>query len=391
MDESRWIGRDRHLQRLRELLAIQPVVALLGARQVGKTSLARRLAEDQGGPVTRFDLEDPRDLARLEDPMLALSDREGLVILDEIQRRPDLFEAIRVLVDRPGSETRFLILGSASPGLLRQTSETLAGRISYHELDGFRLDEVGFGHTDRLWVRGGFPRSFLAPGEAASNEWRTSFVRTFLERDIPQLGVRIPATTLHRFWRMVAHYHAQRWNGAELARAFGVSETSVRRYLDLLTDALVLRQLPAWYENVGKRQVKSPKVYLADTGILHTLLDIESREDLDGHPKIGASWEGFVIAELARVLDARREHMYFWATHAGAELDLLVARGRERLGFEIKRTTTPSVTRSMRAASETLGLDRLEVVHAGEDTFPLAEDIRAVAFRRVEEDLARLS
>lgn len=385
-----WIERKRHVRSVRELLAHHPAVGVLGARQVGKTTLARHLADGWQGPTTRFDLEDPEDLARLEDPKLALADLEGLVILDEIQRRPELFPVLRVVVDRPGSETRFLILGSASPDLLRQSSETLAGRIVYHELEGFRLDEVGFAEADRLWVRGGFPRSFLAPTGTVSYEWRTSFIRTFLERDIPQLGVRIPATTLHRFWRMVGHYHAQRWNGAELARAFGVSESTVRRYLDVLTDALVLRQLPAWYANVGKRQVKSPKVYLADTGLLHALLGLESREDLMGHPKVGASWEGFVIAEVARVLGARREEMFHWATHAGAELDLLIVRGSRRLGFEIKRTTSPSVTRSMRSALKTLELERLDVIHAGDSTFPLADGVRAVSFGRLEEDLAAL-
>lgn len=381
------VPRDRHLGRVRQILAQNPVVGLLGARQVGKTTLARILAESWTEPVTRLDLEDPRDLARLDDPMLALADLEGLVVLDEIQRRPGLFPVLRVLADRPEIQARFLILGSASPELLRQSSETLAGRIAYHEMDGFQLDEVGPAKLDRLWIRGGFPRSFLASSEAASYDWRTSFVRTFLERDLPQLGVQIPATTLHRFWRMVAHYHGQVWNGAELARAFGVSESSVRRYLDLLTDALVLRQLPAWFENVGKRQVKSPKVYLADSGLLHTLLGLESKEDVEGHPKVGASWEGFVLAELARVLGARREEMFFWATHAGAELDLLVVRGGRRVGFEIKRTTTPTLTRSVRSALETLSLDRVEVVHAGRDTFPLGKDVRALAFSRLEEDL----
>lgn len=347
----------------------------------------RVLAESQTEPVTHLDLEDPRDLARLEDPMLALAELEGLVILDEIQRRPGLFPVLRVLADRLEVQARFLILGSASPGLLRQSSETLAGRIAYHEMDGFQLDEVGPDEVDRLWIRGGFPRSFLASSEATSYDWRNSFVRTFLERDLPQLGVQIPATTLHRFWRMLAHYHGQVWNGAELARAFGVSASSVRRYLELLTDALVLRQLPAWYENVGKRQVKSPKVYLADSGLLHTLLGLESKEDVEGHPKVGASWEGFVIAELARVLGARREEMFFWATHAGAELDLLVVRGSRRLGFEIKRTTTPSLTPSVRSALETLRLDKIEVIHAGQDTFPLGEKVRALAFSRLEEEL----
>jgi uncharacterized protein len=365
-------------------------VGILGARQVGKTTLARQFAGSFDGPVSRFDLEDPDDLARLAEPGLALDALDGLVILDEVQRRPDLFPVLRVLVDRPGRDTRFLVLGSAAPELLRQSSETLAGRIAYHDLDGFALDEAGFDTADRLWLRGGFPRSFLADSDADSFEWRRGFVRTFLERDLPALGVQVPSTTLHRFWQMLAHYHAQTWNGAELARAFGVAATTVRRYLDLLSAALVVRALPPWSANVAKRQVKSPKVYIADTGLLHALLGIESRADLEAHPKVGASWEGFVIRELVTHLGARPEELFFWATHAGAELDLLVVRGARRLGFEIKRTTAPATTRSMHAARESLQLARIDVIHAGDRTFPLAKGIRAVAFSRLWEDVETL-
>jgi uncharacterized protein len=375
------------MRRIEALLRTHAVVAILGARQVGKTTLAQEFASRFAGPVTRFDLEDPDELARLAEPKLALEPLEGLVILDEVQRRPDLFPVLRVLVDRPDRATRFLVLGSAGPDLLRQSSETLAGRIAYHELEGLGVDEVGMEAAPRLWLCGGFPRSFLAGTESDSFEWRRGFARTFLERDLPSLGVQVPALTLHRFWQMLAHYHGQTWTGAELARAFGVAGTTVRRYLDILASALVVRLLPPWFENIAKRQVKSPKVYVSDSGLLHSLLGIVEREDLEGHPKVGASWEGFVIKELVAHLGALPEELYFWATHAGAELDLLVVRGRRRLGFEIKRTTAPASTRSMHAALATLRLEGIDVIHAGEHTFRLAPGIRAVAFSRMLADV----
>lgn len=373
------ITRDRHLERLAWLFRTFPIVAILGARQVGKTTIARAFGERWDGSVTHLDLESAADVALLDDPALALGPLQGLVILDEIQRRPELFPALRVLVDRPGSETKFLVLGSASPDLLRQSSESLAGRIGYHRLYGFALDEVGPAELDRLWLRGGFPRSFLAPGEAESFEWRRSFLQTFLERDLPQLGIRTPAETLRRFWSMVAHYHAQIWNGAEIARAFGIGESSVRRYLDLLTDALVLRQLPPWHVNLSKRQVRSPKVYVEDSGLLHVLLGIESGDDLAGHPKVGASWEGFLIKEIVERLNAWPEECFFWATHTGAEVDLLIVSGQRRLGFEVKRTTAPRLTPSMTTVLKDLDLEKLDVLHAGERTFSLAPKVRAVA------------
>lgn len=384
------ILRRRHLRHIEGLLARHPVVAILGARQVGKTTLARRIIERSSAPAVRFDLEDPDDLARLAEPKLALQQRHGLIVIDEVQRRPDLFPIIRVLVDRPSAEARFLILGSASPDLLKQSSETLAGRIIYQQLSGFALDEVGMESSLNLWLRGGFPRSFLASSDEESAEWRRGFIQTFLERDIPQLGISIPAATLRRFWSMLAHYHAQTWNGAELARAFGVAATTVRNYLDILTGALVVRQLPPWHENISKRQVKSPKLFIEDSGLLHTLLGIESQDQLEGHPKVGASWEGFVQREVLTRIEARAEECFFWATHAGAELDLLVVRGDRRLGFEFKRTTSPTRSRSMRIARDELKLDRLEVIHAGRHTFPLGDRIRALAFERIFEDLALL-
>jgi predicted AAA+ superfamily ATPase len=368
-------------------LARNPVVGIVGARQVGKTTLARQLAASRRGTATFFDLENPANLARFEDPLRTLGNLKGLVIIDEIQRRPNLFPILRVLVDRPGRPARFLILGSASPDLLRQSSESLAGRIAYQELGGFGLDEAGDDHADRLWLRGGFPRAYLARSDAASAEWRQGFIRTFLERDVPQLGFRMPASTLQRFWMMLAHYHGQVWNASEFARSFGVADTTVRNYLDLLASAMVVHLLPPWHENLAKRQVKAPKVYVADSGLLHTLLSLTTRADLEGHPKVGPSWEGFVIRELVRRLGARREECWFWATHGGAELDLLVVRGRLRLGFEVKLTAAPSVTASMRSAMSDLGLTRLDLIHAGDKTYELSDKIRAVAFRYLIDDI----
>jgi predicted AAA+ superfamily ATPase len=381
------VPRERHCGRVEHLLGTHPAVAILGARQVGKTTLAELIISRYAGPATRFDLEDPDDLARLSEPKLALAALKGLVVIDEVQRRPDLFPILRVIIDQPRAAARFLILGSASPALLQQTSETLAGRIAFHELGGFALDEVGMDRVDSLWLRGGFPRAFLAPTDAESHEWRRGYVQTFLERDIPQLGIRVPGTTLHRFWQMLAHVHGQVWNGAELARAFAVSESTVRRYLDMLTAALVVRQLPPWHENITKRQVKAPKVYVADTGVLHALLGVRTREDLDGNPKVGASWESFVLQQLVIRLGALPEECFFWATHAGAELDFLVIRGRHRLGFEIKRTTAPASTRSMHAARDTLGLEEVIIIHAGEHSFLLGEGIRAVTMDRLYMDV----
>jgi len=380
------IPRQRHLDRVTAALKRTPVVCLIGARQVGKTTLARQVAA-QSSAARFFDLENPAHLAQLADPMLALESLRGLVILDEIQRVPDLFQVLRVLTDRPRHPASFLVLGSASPDLLRQSSESLAGRIHYHEVDGFDLSETGADSWRDLWVRGGFPRSFVAPTDEESREWRRDFVRTFLERDIPQLGFATDATTLRRFWTMVAHFHAQVWNGSEIARSLAIGATSVSRYLDVLTSALVIDQLPPWFENLGKRQIKSPKVYLRDSGILHTLLNVEDEVDLLGHPKVGASWEGFALQQVASILELRREERFFWATHSGAELDLLIVRGRRRWGVEFKLTAQPAVTRSMTTALEDLRLRHLFVVHAGADTFPLTSKITAVALPRIAEDL----
>ncbi|MGH8134327.1 MAG: ATP-binding protein [Steroidobacteraceae bacterium] len=373
------IDRALHVQRITGLLKRFPVVAILGARQVGKTTLASLITPFVSDHSIRFDLESPADLARLADPMLALHRLTGIVVLDEVQRRPELFPVLRVLADRRPVRARFLVLGSAAPDLLRQSSESLAGRVAYYELPGLALREVGAERGDRLWIRGGFPKSFLAHSDRESLEWRLSFIRTFLERDLPALGVSIASDTMRRFWSMLAHYHAQLWNASEMGRSFGVADTTVRNYLDKLTDALVVRQLKPWHENLSKRQVKAPKTYIRDSGLLHALLNLATQRDLEGHPKLGASWEGFVIDQIVQQLGVHPEETYHWRTHQGAELDLLIVRGALRLGFEVKRTVAPALTPSMRSAMQDLKLKSLTVVHAGNETFPLSKQVQAVA------------
>ena len=385
------VARPRHLARVERLLREHPVVAVLGARQVGKTTLARQIARRRTGGSTFFDLEDPRDVAELGEPTLTLDRLRGLVVLDEIQNRPGLFQVLRVLADRPRTPARFLVLGSASPELLRQGSETLAGRITFHRLAPFDVREVGVANLERLWFRGGFPRSYLAGTHRGSDQWRRDFLSTFVQRDLPNLGITIPAATLERFWAMLSHYHGQIWNASEFARSFGVSHTTVHKYLDILAVAFVIFELRPWSENVGKRVVKSPKVYISDPGLLHALLGLPTPRDVARHPKLGASWEGFLLSQIVALLEARPEECYFWATHAGAELDLLVVRGRRRLGFEFKRTDAPGVTASMRSAIETLGLTRLDVIHAGRKSFPLGKAIRAVAAGDILEAIRPLS
>jgi predicted AAA+ superfamily ATPase len=355
-------------------LAIHPIVALLGPRQCGKTTVARMIGEQQFAAY--FDLENPVDVRRLSAPLTVLEALSGLVIIDEVQRRPDLFELLRVLADRPHSPARFLLLGSASPQLVRGVSESLAGRIGFVDLSGFDLTEVDASQRDRLWLRGGFPRSFLADDDSASMIWRQGFIRTFLERDIPQLGITIPAETLRRFWMMVAHYHGQIWNAAEFARSLGASEVTARRYLDILAGAYMVRVLPPWFENISKRQVKSPKVYTRDSGILHGLLQLGALSEVQSHPKLGASWEGFAIEQIIRLLDTR--DAYFWATHGGAELDLMVHAGGKRYGFEFKYSDAPGTTRSMQVAVHDLALAHLWVIYPGRHEYALDERISAL-------------
>lgn len=368
------IERSALLSQIQTALQRSRAVVLCGPRQCGKTTLARGLPAPDS--VNYFDLEDPASLARLDEPMTALQPLQGLVVIDEVQRRPELFPVLRVLLDRKAAPARFLVLGSASGDLLRQSSESLAGRVEYVTLGGFSLPELGAAAESRLWLRGGFPLSYLAANEADSAAWRRDFMRTLLERDLPQWGVRVAATALRRFWTMLAHYHGQTWNAAEPARALGVSEPTVRHYLDLLTDALMVRQLPPWHANLGKRQVKAPKVYVRDSGLLHQLLGIDGERALLSHPKVGASWEGFAI-EQALATQAHDE-AFFWATHQGAEIDLILRRGDRLFGIECKRADAPRMTASLRTATADLGLERVAVLYPGQRRYALSEAIEAV-------------
>ena len=371
---GRMIPRPNGIDEIERTLAAHPIAALLGPRQCGKTTLARMIADRRSS--TYFDLENPVDVRRLSAPLSVLQGFSGLVIIDEVQRRPDLFELLRVLVDRPRNAARFLLLGSASPHLVKGVSESLAGRIGFIDLSGFDLTEVGASERDRLWLRGGFPRSFLAAHDSASLAWREDFVRTFLERDIPQLGITISAETLRRFWTMVAHYHGQVWNAAQFARSIGTSETTARRYLDILSGAYMIRVLPPWFGNLRKRQVKAPKTYIRDSGILHALLQLTTLADVQSHPKLGASWEGFALEQVVGALGHR--DAYFWATHGGAELDLFVRAAGKHYGFEFKYADAPGATRSMHVAIQDLSLEHLWVVYPGNQDYALDDKISAI-------------
>jgi predicted AAA+ superfamily ATPase len=380
------IRRVGRLQQLRQGLTRSPIVSILGPRQSGKTTLARAFA--RGRRVTFFDLENPADVARLAAPMTALEPLRGLVIIDEIQREPKLFEILRVLADRRANPAKFLILGSADPRLVRGVSESLAGRVGHVDITGFDLSEVGPARERRLWVRGGFPRSYLAKSDEASLAWRRDYIRDFLQRDLGELGVTIPAATLRRFWSMVAHYHGGIWNAAEFARSLGASENTARHYLDLLSSAWTVRQLLPWFENIGKRQVRSPKIYVQDSGLLHALLDLETYDQLLGHPKSGASWEGYAIEQVLSLLRVR--DAYFWATHQGAELDLMITRGGKRYGFEMKLSDAPTLTKSMKIALEDLNLVRIYVVCPGATSYLLDERIEVVGIQHLPARLAHL-
>jgi len=381
------VKRKRVFEQVSEALRRSRCVGLVGPRQCGKSTLAREFAQSTSSTV--FDLEDPTAEARLLDPKLALEPLRGLVVIDEVQRRPDLMPLLRVLLDRDPLPARFLLLGSASPELIRSASESLAGRIEFIEMRGFTLDEIGDVHARRLWCRGGFPLSYLAASDMDSLKWRNAFLQAFVERDLRLLGVDLPSVSVRRFLTMIAHYHGQTWNASEVGRSLQLAHTTVKRYLDILTGALLIRQLPPWFANVGKRLVKAPKVYLRDTGLLHALLGLPRMEDIESHPILGASWEGFA---LETVLAWRSEpSAYFWATYSGAELDLCWMGGRRPIGVEFKYTSHPAVTKSMRVALDDLGLGHLYVVHPGHGVFPLAEEITAAGLSDLKAVLEKKS
>ncbi len=378
------MARPRLLAATLRRLSRLPVTALLGARQVGKTTLARQIVAAWHGPATIYDLEVRAEREALRTtPERLLRGGEGLVVIDEVQRVPELFEILRPICDDPDRKAVFLLLGSASWDLIRSVSETLAGRISFVDVSGFSLEEVGVENQDRLWIRGGFPLAYLAESDGDCTLWMESFARTFLERDVPGLGSRVSPEALGRFWTMLAHVHSQTWNASALGRSMGVGANAVNRYRDLLAGTFMIRVLPPWFENVGKRVVKAPKVYLRDSGVLHHLLGLESMDDLVRHPVYGPSWEGFALEQTLAVLGARQA--FFWRTHRGAELDLMLLRGGRRWGFEFKCADAPRTTRSMHTVSKDLGLHHLWVVYPGGLEYTMADRITALPLRKIRE------
>lgn len=373
------LSRPNYIEQLIEATRRSPVSAILGPRQCGKTTLAKLFLKDKRS--TYFDLESQPDLRRLQNPELVLAPLDHIVVLDEIQVMPELFRVLRVLADRPDKSTRFIILGSASPNIVRNVSETLAGRVELIELSGFDVREIGFDHWKKVWLRGGFPRSYLADSEIDSSAWREGFIQTFLERDIPQLGITVPAAAMRRFWTMLAHYHGQTWNASEFARSMGLSGKTVRSYLDILTGTFMVRQLQPWYENLAKRQVKAPKIYLRDSGILHGLLAIPDEHVLLGHHRAGASWEGFALEQVMRIVQPAES--YFWSTHQGAEVDLFFIRRGRRYAIEFKFTEAPKVSKSMRICLTDLSLDHLWVVYPGDYTYAMDERITAIPLQSI--------
>ena len=379
------IYRERLIKEIASSLKNYPVTAILGIRQCGKTTISNYISKKYS--TTIFDLEDPVSTTQLEHaPMITLESLQGLVIIDEIQRMPQLFQILRVLSDRKENNTRFLILGSASPRLIKESAETLSGRVSYIDMSGFTIDEIAVSDQNKLWLKGGLPLSYLSSSIKLSYNWRANFVRTFLERDIPNLGINVPTHALRRFWTMLAHFHGQIWNGSDFARSLSVTEPTARKYLDILTDAYVIRQLSPWHENISKRQVKAPKIYIRDTGLLHFLLSLEGNQIMS-HPKLGLSWEGFVIEQIISIMGTH--NFYFWATHAGAELDLLMFGNNKRTGIEIKFSDAPRTTKSMHIAIDNLKLDRLIIVYPGNKTYKLTETIVVVGLAEIINYLKR--
>ncbi len=373
------IQRTQSFNRLANAITRAPVTALLGPRQCGKTTLARQFSENR--KAFFFDLESVPDQQRLQNAELVLGNLEGLVVLDEIQTMPELFRVLRVLVDRPENKARFLILGSASPDIIKKTSETLAGRIEFVELHGFNLPETGTDQWKNLWLRGGFPRSFLSKSDEDSLAWREGFIRTFLERDIPQLGINIPAAAMRRFWTMVAHCHGQTWNASEIGRSMGLSDKTIRSYLDLLTGTFMVRQLQPWHENIGKRQLKKSKIYFRDTGLLHSLLDIRAYHALLGNPKAGASWEGFALEQVLQMLHPSQA--YYWGTHNLAELDLLLLHNGQRYGMEVKFSEAPKITSSMKIAVKDLALSHLWIIYPGQHDYSVETNISVHSLQNI--------
>ena len=363
------IDRKQDFKQIQNFINDFPVTAIIGARQCGKTTLAQQFPVDH-----YFDLENPRDLTRFEQPLLTLENLRGLIVIDEIQRKPGLFQLLRHLIDRKKKQ-KFLILGSASGELMKQSSESLAGRIAYYSLGGFGLDDIGMRNSTKLWIRGGLPRAFLAASDQKSAQWREQYINTFLERDIPQLGIAIPSYTLRRFWLMLSHYHAQIINYAELGRSFGISDMTVRKYVDILNATFMIRILPPWYVNIGKRLVKRPKVYLRDSGIFHSLLSVDTREELNIHPKLGASWEGFAIEMVSRKIGKSARNLFFWKSHGGAELDLFWQDRGKNWGVEFKYADAPKLNKSMQIAINDLELEHLWVVYPGSESYPLSDKI----------------
>ncbi len=366
------LQRKHYLDAINNSFLVNPICALLGPRQCGKTTLSKEYAKITDLEKHFFDLEDPIDLSKLDNPKLTLEFLDGLIIIDEIQRKEELFPYLRVLVDKY-PDRKILVLGSASQELIKQSSETLAGRISYIEMTPFSIHEVD--NINKLWNRGGFPKSYLPTSDSISNQWRKSYIRTFLERDIRNFGFDIPPQTMRRFWAMLAHYHGQIFNASEIGRSINVSYKTADRYLDILTGTFMIRRLSPWFENISKRQVKAPKIYFRDSGLLHTILGIENYNNLLTHPKLGASWEGFALEEIIKHLKVEGDDCFFWATQGGAELDLLIIKESKKLGFEIKYTDNPKITKSMRVAIHDLKLDSLTIIIPGKERFRLEENI----------------